>query len=932
MFLSPKHPMSRIVIGKWFVAAFLGLVLATTSCIRPAAAQEEPTNCNLARTITPAFLHDPAINPNAAQWTGAIAIVSQSVTEPVLQIFNLTDQDSRPLAGTTMPQPYIAPVPLQYAPAAWSGINTVYGITLDTDGNIYLASNSTFDPIFQSEFPDGAGVVYKVDTATGVLSNFFEVPGDGTSGETLDASLGNISTNLDNNDIFVSSLDTGLIYRYSVNGVLQETFDHGLSRVNFSPVTTGTNFSNSTLEPIANEPTFVDQGAMTIKGRRVIAVEVYNGRVYYSVAWRYNNQPPQATDFTDAPYTNSGININDEELYNQIWSVGLNADGSIDDTDVHLEFSLAQFNPYNATWSHDENDQEVFTASKWPIGDITFLGDGRMLVAERPHNETGGYLVVVHDGQVIEATPNGSAWSLDATAFDGFGQTVIRNDSMGGVSWDPTALNGAGRVWLTGEGLWAGPFDPDGTGPLNPVQGEVFGISGIPDDGAAQDSAWFSGLFIDTNGDYSTQSKGTGGDVEVACGIAAALVSLGSFVWEDQNRNGLQDPGEPGISGATVALLDGTGSPANDADGNPVASQPTGADGLYFFDNLLEGDYIVQVTPPIQYAPSATQSTGVINGSTNTNVTENDSNVATEPTSGTYRSGVITLTADSEPVESNTRAGDNQDSELDANGNMTVDFGFYVQGGALTISKVLNSVEPVRLGDPVSFTIAITSTGDVAIDLLPLNDTYDRDYLHYEGATPNSDDNVDDGSIDWSDLTAASPNGFGSNLEPGQTISIVVDFTALRDTSHLPNQSTVNIATVSGAEDIFGAPVDPASDDDDVQILGPTAVYFVDHDVTRIGRLVVLRWTTLDETNIAAFRIVRTNADGTDAAPLGDLIPAMFAGTGSGARYSYADVEPINQSVAHYNLEVLLTNGTIYHLHLGSVSPQAVLYLPLITR
>ena len=64
--------------------------------------------------------------------------------------------------------------------------------------------------------------------------------------------------------------------------------------------------------------------------------------------------------------------------------------------------------------------------------------------------------------------------------------------------------------------------------------------------------------------------------------------SLGNFVWEDLNGNGIQDGGELGIVGIAVAL-NGT-----DAFGNVVtASTTTTAGGAYLFGNLLPGSYTV---------------------------------------------------------------------------------------------------------------------------------------------------------------------------------------------------------------------------------------------------------------------------------------------------------------------------------------------------
>ncbi len=75
--------------------------------------------------------------------------------------------------------------------------------------------------------------------------------------------------------------------------------------------------------------------------------------------------------------------------------------------------------------------------------------------------------------------------------------------------------------------------------------------------------------------------------------------SIGDRVWRDDNGDGVQDAGEPGIPGVTVTL---TGT---DAFGNPInATTTTGANGIYIFDNLLVGSYIVTVTPPAGMTPT----------------------------------------------------------------------------------------------------------------------------------------------------------------------------------------------------------------------------------------------------------------------------------------------------------------------------------------
>lgn len=78
--------------------------------------------------------------------------------------------------------------------------------------------------------------------------------------------------------------------------------------------------------------------------------------------------------------------------------------------------------------------------------------------------------------------------------------------------------------------------------------------------------------------------------------IVSPPASLGDLVWEDYNRNGLQDAGEPGIAGATVVLKDG--------GGNTVGTTTTDANGIYSFTNLAPGTYSVTFTTPATYIPT----------------------------------------------------------------------------------------------------------------------------------------------------------------------------------------------------------------------------------------------------------------------------------------------------------------------------------------
>ncbi len=69
--------------------------------------------------------------------------------------------------------------------------------------------------------------------------------------------------------------------------------------------------------------------------------------------------------------------------------------------------------------------------------------------------------------------------------------------------------------------------------------------------------------------------------------------SIGDRVWQDLNADGIQDDGEPGFAGVLVNLLD-----ASDA---VIDTTTTDAQGLYLFDDLPPGTYLVEVVAPAGY-------------------------------------------------------------------------------------------------------------------------------------------------------------------------------------------------------------------------------------------------------------------------------------------------------------------------------------------
>ncbi len=365
-----------------------------------------------------------------------------------------------------------------------------------------------------------------------------------------------------------------------------------------------------------------------------------------------------------------------------------------------------------------------------------------------------------------------------ATLYDATGTNLIATDALGNPI-GPIVTDASG-AYLFGN-LLPGQYTVKFAAPAGylPTLVSAGGSTAANDSNgaSAQSAVLASGQSDPTLDSGFVQSSGT--------------VSLGSYIWRDSNNDGVQDDTESPIQGATVRLLDSSGQPANDKDSNPVAPHVTGADGLYYFGNLAAGGYIVEVTPPDGYTPSAVQSSGPINGSTGTNVAEGDSNVDNSPSAGDYRSGLITLTLGGEPTETGSEAGDGQDNSADTDGNMTVDFGFVAYDLALRKTVASQSDTPLIPGlSTVTFDIQVFNQGDVAASNLVIVDYVQTGFTY--DAADNTQTEIPTNPSDWSagqnpTLTIPGPIPAGGSV----TVKIVLGVDTATSGQALNNYSEV---------------------------------------------------------------------------------------------------------------------------------------------
>ena len=81
-------------------------------------------------------------------------------------------------------------------------------------------------------------------------------------------------------------------------------------------------------------------------------------------------------------------------------------------------------------------------------------------------------------------------------------------------------------------------------------------------------------------------------DTTVGAGFSSvSLATIGHYVWQDANGNGQQDADERGIPGVVVTL--------KTTAGVTVATTSTDGLGVFTFDNVVPGNYVVEFSTPM---------------------------------------------------------------------------------------------------------------------------------------------------------------------------------------------------------------------------------------------------------------------------------------------------------------------------------------------
>lgn len=122
-------------------------------------------------------------------------------------------------------------------------------------------------------------------------------------------------------------------------------------------------------------------------------------------------------------------------------------------------------------------------------------------------------------------------------------------------------------------------------------------------------------------------------------------------------------------------------------------------------------------------------------------------------------------------------------------------------------------------GQTVTFEIIVTNDADAAIDTMPFEVLFHSDMLTYVGSTPASDASDPGGSVSWTDMTASQ----GENLAPGESFTIIAEFTANVPPGCAGSEGDMVIARMVGASLAGGGTVEDSAGSTRFAVLCPCA-------------------------------------------------------------------------------------------------------------
>ncbi|WP_262901346.1 SdrD B-like domain-containing protein [Staphylococcus simulans] len=269
-------------------------------------------------------------------------------------------------------------------------------------------------------------------------------------------------------------------------------------------------------------------------------------------------------------------------------------DGSTETT-VTDENGIYQFTGlYNGEYTVTFETPKGYEPTKVNVGDKALDSDGQTIkvVVDNADDftiDSGFYK------PTVEPTPVPGTYSIGDKVWEDSSKDGVQNSNEKGISGVTVTLtkpDGSTETTVTDEnGIYqfTGLYNGEYTVTFDTPKGYEATKVNVGDKALDSDGQTVK-VVVDNADDFTIDSGFYKPTVEPT--PVPATYNLGDYVWEDSNKDGIQNSNETGIAGVTVTLTKPDGT---------TESVVTDAEGKYNFTGLENGEYTVKFTTPEGY-------------------------------------------------------------------------------------------------------------------------------------------------------------------------------------------------------------------------------------------------------------------------------------------------------------------------------------------
>ena len=497
----------------------------------------------------------------------------------------------------------------KYGNYLFSGLkNGSYTIDFVTpDGYLPTASNEGSDTTKDSNGTEVSVTINDADDFT-IDSGFYKPTPEPTP-VPAKYDLGDYVWNDSNNDDIQNSNEVGIagvtVTLTKPDGTTETTTTDASGKYVFKGLENG-DYTVTFTTPAGYEPTLKNVGDYRLDSNGLSTTAIINNADNFSVDSGFYQPPVEPTpvpatyelgDYVWNDSNKDGIQNSNESGIAGVTVTLTKPDGSTEttttDTSGKYVFKDLENGEYTVTFTTPEG----YVPTLINVGDAQLDSNGLSTTAiinnANNHTIDSGF----HQA-TTEPTPSTAKYNLGDYVWNDSNRDGIQNSNehgIAGVTVTLTKPDGSTETTTTdasGKYLFTGLENGDYTVTFTAPQGLEPTLAHVGDDR------------LDSNGLSTTATINNADNMSVDSGFYQPVVEptpvpatyeLGDYVWNDTNRDGIQNSNETGIAGVTVTLTKPDGS---------TETTTTDSSGKYVFKGLENGEYIVTFTTPEGYVPT----------------------------------------------------------------------------------------------------------------------------------------------------------------------------------------------------------------------------------------------------------------------------------------------------------------------------------------